>query len=180
MIAPPAPDPPLRDEAIVLRPYSEADVDDLHAALQDPEIAEWTNVPHPYTRGHALRFIAEGPARSDELTLAIRDAGDGRLLGSIGVSLDEVQRYAELGYWVAAGERRRGVGTCAIRLVSRWAIEELGVGRVQILAAPDNLASRRAAERAGFTAEGTLRAYRLQKGRRVDLVMHSLLPGEQN
>lgn len=68
--------------------------------------------------------------------------------------------------------------TRAIRLVSRWTIEELGVGRVQILAAPDNAASRRAAKRAGFKAEGTLRAYRVQKDRRVDLVMYSLLPGE--
>jgi len=178
MIAPPAPDPPLRDEAVVLRPYTEADVDELTAALQDPEIAEWTNVPEPYTRGHALRFIVEGPGGISELTLAIRDAGDGRLLGSLGVRLDEVQRYAEMGYWVGADDRGRGVATRAIRLVSRWAIEELGVGRVQILAAPGNAASRRAAERAGFTAEGTLRAYRVQKDRRVDLVMHSLLPGD--
>ncbi|MGI8595418.1 MAG: GNAT family N-acetyltransferase [Solirubrobacteraceae bacterium] len=179
MIAPPAPHPPLRDAAIVLRRYTEADVDELTAALQDPEIAEWTNVPAPYTRDHALRFIAEGPPGFSELALGICDAGDGRLLGSVGVRLDEVQRCAEMGYWVAADERGRGVATRAIRLVSRWAIGELGVGRVQILAAPDNAASRRAAEQAGFTAEGTLRAYRVQKDRRVDLVMHSLLPGEE-
>ncbi len=178
MIAPPAPDPSLRDEAIVLRPYAEADVDELTAALQDPEIAAWTNVPEPYTRGHALRFVTQRPAGFGELALGIRDAGDGRLLGSVGVRLDELQRCVELGYWVAADDRGRGIATRAIRLVSHWVIEELRVGRVQILAAPDNVASRRAAERAGFTAEGTLRAYRVQKGRRVDLVMHSLLPGD--
>ncbi len=48
-------------------------------------------------------------------------------------------------------------------------------------AAPDPTRQRglgRAAERAGFTAEGTLRAFRVQKNRSVDLVMYSLLSSE--
>lgn len=39
-----------------------------------------------------MRFVAEGPANLSELALRIREAGDGRLLGSIGTRLDEVQR----------------------------------------------------------------------------------------
>ena len=98
MIAPPAPDPPLSYEVIALRPYTEADVDELTAALQDPEIAAWTNVPAPYTRGQALRFVTEGPANITELALGIRDAGDDRLLGSSGVRFDDLQRCVEIGY----------------------------------------------------------------------------------
>jgi RimJ/RimL family protein N-acetyltransferase len=178
VIAPQPPDPPLRDEAIGLRPLGEGDVPALVEALQDPEIPRWTDVPSPYRTGDALRWVGMTAAERGELSLGIRDRGDGRLLGVVGLRVDEPHSIGELGYWVAAPERGRGVVTRALRLVSGWALEELGLGRLQILVHPENGASRRAAERAGFRAEGRLRAYRVLKGRRVDLVMHSLLPGE--
>jgi RimJ/RimL family protein N-acetyltransferase len=43
---------------------------------------------------------------------------------------------------------------------------------------PDNLASIRVAERAGFRREGRLRDYIELKGSRRDVYMYSLLPEE--
>jgi RimJ/RimL family protein N-acetyltransferase len=51
----------------------------------------------------------------------------------------------------------------------------LGLERLELLAHPDNEASQRLAERAGFTREGTLRRYRRRHGVREDLVMFSML-----
>jgi RimJ/RimL family protein N-acetyltransferase len=150
VIAPPAPDPPLADEAIVLGRFGEGDVDALTAALQDPEIPRWTGVPHPYTRGHAIHFVTSWPEEAGELGLAIRDAAGDRLLGAIGVRLDDDRRIAELGYWVAGDARGRGVASRAIALVARWARADLGVARVDVYADPRNAASLRAAEKAGL------------------------------
>jgi RimJ/RimL family protein N-acetyltransferase len=72
--------------------------------------------------------------------------------------------------------RGRGFGTRALQLLSRWAIEGLGLERVELLANPANAASQRVAARAGFTREGLLRGYRTRHGVREDLVMFSLLP----
>jgi RimJ/RimL family protein N-acetyltransferase len=44
--------------------------------------------------------------------------------------------------------------------------------------APDNEASQRVAEKAGFTREGLLRRYVEIKGKRRDAVVFSLLPDE--
>ena len=153
MIAPPPPATPLRDEAVSLRGYAEADVDDLVAGLRDPDIVRWTNVPAPYLRGHALDFLARGADLLGERTFGIRDATDDRLLGAIGARLADDRSYAELGYWVAAGERGRGVVTRAIGLVTRWLLDEVGVPGVRIHVHPDNAASLRAAEKAGFERE---------------------------
>jgi RimJ/RimL family protein N-acetyltransferase len=87
---------------------------------------------------------------------------------------------AELGYWVKAGARGRGVATRAVVLVARFAFDELGAARVQLVTEPDNVASQRVAEKAGFIREGTLRSFLSFKGRRRDAVMFSLLPGEGN
>ena len=46
----------------------------------------------------------------------------------------------------------------ALQALSRWAIEELGLGRVELVTDPDNIASQRVAEKAGFTREGVLRS----------------------
>jgi RimJ/RimL family protein N-acetyltransferase len=151
VIAPPPPVEPLRDDAIALRGYATTDVDDLVEKLQDPEIARWTNVPHPYLRGHAIDFLARGAEAFGERTFAIRDATDDRMLGAIGVRLADDRAFAEIGYWVAEDERGRGVVTRAIELVSAWVLDDLAVPEARAYVHPENAASLRAAEKAGYT-----------------------------
>lgn len=181
MRAIPLPDPPLTDGNILLRPWQRGDVPAVTAACRDPEIPRWTVVPRDYTERHARDFIAgtAGDLESGrELAMAVVD-GDGCLLGAIGMSnFDWQDLKAEIGYWVALEARGQGVAARATRLLALWAIEHLGLERVELLAHPENGASQRVAERAGFTREGTLRRYRRRHGVREDLVMFSLLAEE--
>jgi RimJ/RimL family protein N-acetyltransferase len=173
------PSPPLGDGEILLRAWTISDIPALTAACQDPEIPRWTIVPSPYEEHHARDFIAgsvEDRETGRELALAIVDQAD-TLLGAIGVGrFDWDDRKAEIGYWIARDARRRAVGARATRLLARWALTELGLERLELLANPENEASQRLAERAGFTREGVLRRYRRRHGHREDLVMFSLLP----
>jgi RimJ/RimL family protein N-acetyltransferase len=178
MPALPLPDPPLTEGGIRLRPWERHDVPAVTAACQDPEIPRWTVVPHDYTERHARDFIggtAPDLAAGRELALAIVDPDD-RVLGALGLSnFDWPDLKAEIGYWVVAEARRRGIGARATRLLALWAITTLGLERVELLANPENEASQRLAERAGFTREGMLRRYRRRHGVREDLVMFSIL-----
>jgi RimJ/RimL family protein N-acetyltransferase len=72
------------------------------------------------------------------------------------------------------------VTTRALVLVTGLAFEQ-GAGRVQLRADVENVASRRVAEKAGFTAEGVLREvhWNPRLGRRQSWVMYSILPGER-
>jgi RimJ/RimL family protein N-acetyltransferase len=80
---------------------------------------------------------------------------------------------------VAAEARGRGVCTSALRLVSRMALDDLDVQRMELITDPDNVASQRVAEKVGYRREGILRAHlRHPDGRIRDSVMFSLLPGE--
>jgi [ribosomal protein S5]-alanine N-acetyltransferase len=62
-----------------------------------------------------------------------------------------------------------------VRLVSRWALLELGVQRIGLLVYVGNEASARVAEKAGYRREGILRRYALQRGEPRDCIVHSLL-----
>src|SRR3954452_3133881 len=178
----PLPDPPLNDGEVALRPWRHADLLPLVKACQDPDIPRWTAVPSPYGEPDAREYLAraEVDRRSGrELGLAVVASSSGELLGSCGLArFDWQERKGEVGYWVAATARRRGVGSRATGLLSRWALTALRMERVELLANPLNEASQRLAESAGFTREGTLRRYRRRKGEREDLIMFSLLAGD--
>jgi ribosomal-protein-alanine N-acetyltransferase len=103
----------------------------------------------------------------------------GGLVGSIGVMrLDDERLVAEIGYWVAKDARGRGIATRAVRLVSRWAVGELGVQRLELMSHVDNAASQAVAEAAGFVHEGVLRSYATLGCGVSDVVMFSLLPSD--
>jgi RimJ/RimL family protein N-acetyltransferase len=66
-----------------------------------------------------------------------------------------------------------------VRLVTGWAFATLGLARLQLTCAPDNLASQRVAERCGFTREGVLRSHMAFKGGRRDTVVYGLVAGDR-
>jgi RimJ/RimL family protein N-acetyltransferase len=167
----------LREADLVLRPWTEDDVLALVAGCNDPEIAYWIpTIPHPYSVDDARAFV-RGEVRDDHDALAIELAGD--VVGGIGLGVNAHQYRGTIGYWMAATARGRGVCTRALRLLSRHALDDLGLQRLQLVADPDNVASQRVAEKAGFRREGVLRAHlRHPDGRIRDSVMFSLLPGD--
>jgi RimJ/RimL family protein N-acetyltransferase len=152
--------PTLRDGDLTLRPPRPDDADAITAACQDPEIPRWTLVPSPYHRHHAEEFLARSAqeARDGETATLLAVDARGNPIGSFSVmEIDRERGYGEIGYWVAAGARGRGVATRAVRLLRDWAHRELGLTLIEILSHRDNAPSRRVAEKAGFARTGELR-----------------------
>lgn len=173
----------LRDGELVLRPWVEDDAPALVAACNDPEIVWWIPViPSPYTEEDALAFIRGRSRSAPEYSIPEHSFAvtvDGSLAGAIGLRVDSLNQGGRIGYWVAAPARGRGVCTRALRLLSKWALDELELKRLDLITDPENLASQRVAEKVGFRREGVLRAHlRHPDGRIRDSVIFSLLPGE--
>jgi RimJ/RimL family protein N-acetyltransferase len=152
------------------------------AACQDPEIARWIPlIPIPYEEKHARAFLEESVRRFESgegYAFAVLDSETGALAGSIAIKMQPFSS-GHIGYWVAGEARGRGVATTALKRLSRWAVDELGLKRLELVTDPENLASQRVAEKAGFRREGIMRsALEYQDGRRTDSVLFSLLPGE--
>jgi RimJ/RimL family protein N-acetyltransferase len=172
----------LSDGRLVLRPWRLDDVPRVTEICGDPEISRWTRVPFPYTEEHARMWIEQTIRDWDDhkhAAFAVTDAASGEVVGAIGLRFHEdYALQGSIGYWVAKEARGRGVATGALRLVTRWALQELGLPRVQLVTDPENVPSQLVAERAGYRREGFLRAYiELQDGRR-DCLMFSLLASE--
>jgi RimJ/RimL family protein N-acetyltransferase len=174
------PDPPLTDGVVTVRAWRDDDLPALVAAFDDPELSRWLpDIPYPYTENDGRAFLGrlEEGYRDGRFGLAVVSADRGGLLGGIGLRREQEHR-AELGYWVRRDARGRGVATLALRLVSRWAFDELGFHRLQLHTDVENVASQRVAERAGYTREGVLRAWLVMHGEPRDHVLFSLLSGD--
>ena len=174
--------PRITDGVIGLRALEDRDVPAVVAACQDPEIPRWTRVPSPYTDDDARAYLAI--ARADAavgvgLSLAITDAADA-FIGTIGLmDVDRGRGSAEIGYWVAAGARGRGVTLRAIVLLRDWAVSELGLTTLDVLPHADNVASRIVAERAGFAWTGELATIRrMPPGRQHGYRVHRWRAGQ--
>jgi len=68
-------------------------------------------------------------------------AATGSLLGAAGLG-DIADQAAEVGYWLAAGARGRGIASAAVVALCRWGFEELGLQRIGWQALVGNWASR--------------------------------------
>jgi RimJ/RimL family protein N-acetyltransferase len=154
------PDPPLTDGVVALRAHRPEDADQLVAALRDPDIVRWTRVPADYSYADFhdyLSAVEEHLAQGESLSLLVVDADDhDRVLGSCGLH-GLTSGRPDIGYWVARDARGRGVAPRAARLLRDHAVEVLGLPRVEVLVHPDNTASQRAAEKAGFHRTGEYR-----------------------
>jgi RimJ/RimL family protein N-acetyltransferase len=167
---------------VTLRPPAERDRDAVVAACRDPEAARWTTVPVPYGPGNAEFFVrARAPGRwatGTGLVCVIADADD-RYCGSMELRLlPDDPSVADVGYLIAAWARGLGYASAALRALCDWGFEALSLRRVEWLAHVGNDASRRVAERAGFTIEGLARERIVHRGEPRDAWTGARLAGD--
>ena len=88
-------------------------------------------------------------------------AGTGDLVGA--VTLSNIRRgvaeMGTIGYWIGEPFAGHGHATAAVRALVAFAFGPLNLHRIEAACVPDNLASRRVLEKAGFVHEGLARAY---------------------
>ena len=78
-------------------------------------------------------------------------------------------------YWVRTRHIGRGIAPAAVKLLARFAFDQLSLNRVEIVVALENAKSRRVAEKVGARQEGILRKRIAVRGTVHDAVMYSLV-----
>lgn len=87
--------------------------------------------------------------------------------------------WTEIGYAIVPEERSKGYGTEAIQILVDYLFLSRDIVRIQAVIDSENLASRRALEKAGFKKEGTIRkALWNAKGKWADAHLFGILREE--
>ena len=143
--------------------------------------AIWTYLPPgPFSEQAEFdAYIAECEQNTERIFYTVVDAA-GRAVGIL--SLMEIRpamRVIEVGNIVySPALQRTPLATEAQYLIARYAFETLGYRRYEWKCNALNAASKRAAERFGFTTEGLFRQHMIVKGRSRDTAWFSILDGE--
>lgn len=111
-----------------------------------------------------------------EYAFAIFD-GANEYVGGCGFNgFNRVHNFANLGYWVRESHQRQGIAVDAVLALSQFGFRNLGLTRIEIVVASENLPSRRVAEKAGATYECLARNRLLINKQPHAAAVYSLIP----
>jgi RimJ/RimL family protein N-acetyltransferase len=172
---------PLVGDSVVLEPLDVArHGEDLYASTAGAD-STWDYLPYgPFSaRREFMGWLEQRAPIDDPLTFTIIDseANAARGLASLMRIVPE-HGVIEIGHiWLSPSLQRTRQATEAIYLMSRYAFD-LGNRRYEWKCNAENTASRRAAERYGFTFEGVFRQHMVVKGRNRDTAWYSITDAE--
>jgi [ribosomal protein S5]-alanine N-acetyltransferase len=141
---------------LILRQFTLEDVNALHAVLGDPLAMRY--YPAPFSRQETAEWIQRNLDRYREhgfgLWAMVRKS-DGQLIGDCGLTVQMVdgQPEEEIGYHVLRSLWGQGYAFEAAAAVRDYQFNDRKKQRVISWMAPDNLASRRVAEKVGMVFE---------------------------
>jgi RimJ/RimL family protein N-acetyltransferase len=177
--------PVLRGSHVLVRPLDAAnDAEPLFAVSHPPEgdPAIWTYLPDgPYgSPDDLLQMLRWAQASEDPLYFALCRLPDERPLGLASyLRIEPRQGVIEIGHiWFGVPLQRTTAASEAIYLLARHAFDDLGYRRLEWKCNALNAASRRAAERFGFTFEGIFRQHQVVKGRNRDTAWYAITDEE--
>lgn len=150
---------------IALRPIRADDADALYPLLVGSRILDTLLWDGPTSLEEYRAALAQRAASPDAHVFAIVDGE--RAIGCCDVRPESDFR-GDCGLWIGEPDHGRGCGTEAVRLLSRYAFDELGLAKLEATVFVGNVASRRIFEKNGFRLEGTIRRAVRKRGRFVD------------
>jgi RimJ/RimL family protein N-acetyltransferase len=168
----------------LLRPWraDDGDVKALLAAGQDPAIRHWNflSVPSPEDAGQRIQRMNDRYAAEQAAIWAISGPdADSPAVGLIGWRLlDLAGGNAEILYWLLPEARGGGLAVAAVRRLSAWALDEIGLHRLALLHSTANPASCAVAVKSGYALEGTMRSSVLHADGWHDLHLHARVQGD--
>ncbi|SCL28274.1 Protein N-acetyltransferase, RimJ/RimL family [Micromonospora nigra] len=170
----------LTDGVVTLRRLAPDDAEVMFRLHTLPEVYANQAPPVPPGRETIERRcrLSEGGWLAGQVArLLILDAATGGPLGSCGLTYSTpAAAEGTVGYALLPEARGRGVATRAVVLLRDWAFGPVGLSRLTAGTLPDNTASHRVLERAGFRREGLLRgALPGLAGDRIDDLVFGLL-----
>jgi RimJ/RimL family protein N-acetyltransferase len=171
--------PTLQYGLITLRKPEERDIIPLFEGVQDPLIPKFTRIPANYQMANAEHYVRErspnGFTMQTEIQLVLEY--DGKFAGALSfhtLVLDEAK--AEIGYWLTADVRGKGIATAATKLLTGYGFETIGFHRIEALVVQSNKPSLKVLANSGYVQEGVLRdASCCADGSREDMVLFAAI-----
>ena len=179
--------PTLEGDLVLLRPLDGHDVDAMAAILGDPQVRILTGsvtstaeAREPFVADEEFRnWYASRPDQDDRRALAIVERATGALAGEVVLNeVDRDRRTANLRILIGLRWQDRGLGTEAVRLLTGYALTEIGLREVTLGVLATNPRAHRVYEKIGYRVVRTRTGAVMFDGAPVDEIVMSMSIGE--
>jgi ribosomal-protein-alanine N-acetyltransferase len=150
------PDPSVRTDRLLLRPWRESDLEPFAALNADPAVM--AHFAKPLDRAESDAFVARFLAHFDRHGFgfwAVEAPDVAGLVGMVGLAIPSFETHftpcVEIGWRLARAHWGKGYATEAAGAALQFGFEQLGIGEIVAFTVPDNVRSRAVMERIGMT-----------------------------
>ena len=149
----------LETERLILRPWEEADAEDLYEYAKDERIGPPAGWPAHTSVRNSLEIIRTVLSAPETYAVCLKE--DGKPIGSIGLMIGRQSNIglpdneAEIGYWIGVPFWGQGLIPEGVREIIRYAFEDLHIETLWCGYFEGNDKSRRVQEKCGFTYQYT-------------------------
>lgn len=168
------------DEQLSLTNISMADLDSICLHINDKTVYENTvSIPYPYTEQDGMQYISN--VLTEEQKTGVRSnyaiKYEDQMIGGIGLLYNYGLHSfkSEIGYWLSAEFRNKGLMSKVLRTFNRICFEEKQLFRLEANVFLTNKASQRLLEKNGFQFEGILRNAFIKDGAFRSTMLFALL-----
>lgn len=167
------------DDNFYLREQKYSDAEDFYNYIAKPEVKQYILSTIPKTLDEAKEEIIywiDLFYRKTGIYWAIANKETNQMIGAIGFhDLNYFNNRAEISYDLDLDHWGQGIMSKAMNTILKYGFEIMGIERIQASTIKVNLASIKILERNGFNFDGTLRNFRLHKGKYYNIEMYSKL-----
>ena len=166
-----------KGNGFILRGWKQGDEISLQKNANNPNVSRYLKdrFPYPYTMEDATDWVNYNLDKDPVLNFVL-DIG-GEVAGGIAIELrdDIYHRSGIIGYWLAEPFWGKGIMTEAVKLLTSYGFDSLGLIRLQAGVFSKNTASMRVLEKAGYTKEAILRNAVIKNGELMDEHLYAVL-----
>ncbi|MFY9309392.1 MAG: GNAT family protein [Bacteroidia bacterium] len=173
------PFPVLETKRLVLRNLQESDKYDLFDIRSNSETMQY--IPRPLAKtvndaAEVIKMITGFTSSNERINWAITEKGEDKLIGVIGyVNFKQESFRAEVGYVLNNKYTRKGIAYEALEAVLDYGFNTVNLHSIEAIIRPENVASVRLVEKAGFIKEAYFRDYVFHNNRFYDELVYSLI-----
>lgn len=170
--------PTLHTERLDLIEIEQHHLNDFYTIFSDPQVTRYYNLV-PFTSPEDgqkyIDLFQKGFQDGLYIRWGIALKGNSNIIGTIGFNNYQLNHRSNVGYDLAAAFWGNGYVTEALKEIIKYGFQQLKVNRIEAEVMPENIASARVLEKAGFQKEGLLRDWIFWNDKHFDVFMYSLL-----
>jgi len=164
-----------------LKEIEASDINDIHRGLSNREITKYYDVHFSTLEetNEQMEWYRNLKKDGTGIWWGIYDKIGNQFCGACGFNnLERQHKKAEIGLWLLKENWGKGILKMVMPKLFEYGFINLDLNRIEGYVLSDNIKCKNALEKIDFTYEGTMRAYEIKNGEKINVDIYSILKSE--